>query len=227
MNKKIIITFIIAILIIILSIICYIMLRNNKTENNEQLNKEISKNTQNSMLEQSNKQINEHENNNNTNNSKIAVIYFSATGTTEKIAKHISDETNADLIKIEPKEPYTSVDLNYNSDCRANREQNDEKSRPEIKNKIDTKDYDVIYLGYPIWWGNVPKIILTFLDNYNLDAKTVIPFCTSGSTGISQSQSTLELYNKNIKWLKGKRFNGDSSQNDITLWINEITNENK
>jgi len=219
MNKKIIVTFIIAILIIIVCIIAYIVLQNNGTENNEQLNKESSTNKQNSMEEQKNNQINESEK---TNNSKIAVIYFSATGTTEKIAKYISEETNADLVRIEPKETYTSADLNYNSDCRANKEQNDENSRPEIKNKIYAQDYDVIYLGYPIWWGTVPRIILTFLDSYNLDGKTVIPFCTSGSTSISQSQSTLEAYNKNIKWLKGKRFNSSTSESDIKEWIKEL-----
>jgi len=225
MNKKIIITFIIAILIIIVGIIAYMMLQNDSTENNEQKsNKEFSTNAQNSMEQQSNNQINETENNNITNNSKIAVIYFSATGTTERIAKYIREETNADLVKIEPKEPYTSADLNYNSDCRANKEQNDENSRPEIKNKINVKDYDVIYLGYPIWWGTVPRIILTFLDSYNLDGKTVIPFCTSGGSGISKSQSDLKSYKTNIIWKNGKGFNSSSNKSSITSWINEVNN---
>lgn len=226
MNKKIIIIFIIVILVIIVSSICYMMLRKTNTKDNEQSNKEspIKTNTKNTINEEGNNQINKDESNNITNNSKAAVIYFSATGTTEKIAKLISEETNADLIEIEPKERYTSEDLNYNSDCRANREQNDENSRPEIRNVIDVKNYEVIYLGYPIWWGDVPKIILTFLDNYNLEGKTVIPFCTSGSTEISQSQNTLESYNKNIKWLQGKRFHANSSQSEVLSWINEIIN---
>jgi len=225
MNKKIIITFIIAILIIIVGVMAYIILQNDSKENNEQqLNKESSTNEQNSMEEQKNNQITESENNNIYNNSKIAVIYFSATGTTEKVAKYISEETNADLVKIEPKEPYTSADLNYDSDCRANKEQNDENSRPEIKNKINVEDYDVIYFGYPIWWGTVPRIILTFLDSYNLDGKTVIPFCTSGGSGISKSQSDLKSYKTNIIWKNGKGFNSSSSKGSITSWINEVNN---
>ena len=100
------------------------------------------------------------------NNSSI-VLCFSATGTTEIIAQRIAKEANCDIIQIIPKEKYKSEDLNYNSDCRANREQNDPKARPEIDNEIDITKYDTIYLGYPIWWGTNPKIILTLLDTYD------------------------------------------------------------
>ena len=113
---------------------------------------------------------------------KSAVIYFSATGNTKALAEKIAAETNSDLIEIAPEEVYTSEDLNYNnSDCRANKEQNDDSARPAISNKIENMaDYDTIYLGYPIWWGTMPKIINTFLDTYDLSGKTVMPFCTSG-----------------------------------------------
>ncbi len=122
-----------------------------------------------------------------------------------------------------PKDKYTSSDLNYdNNDSRANKEQNSSSARPEIANNIDVDKYDVIYLGYPIWWGDIPKIILTFLDTNNLDGKTIIPFCTSGSTGISQSLNTLESYNRNIKWLKGKRFSSSVSEKELTDWIMEL-----
>lgn len=94
-------------------------------------------------------------------NSKSVVLYFSATGTTKSIAQRIAKESNSDIIEIIPKEKYKSEDLNYNSDCRANREQNDSKARPEIENTIDITKYETIYLGYPIWWGTNPKIILT------------------------------------------------------------------
>ncbi len=127
---------------------------------------------------------------------KILVLYFSATGTTKTVAEYIANETKGNLVEIVPKEKYTSEDLNYNiTDCRANKEQNDDKARPEISNTINVEDYDTIFIGYPIWWGDVPKIILTLLDNYNLDGKTIIPFCTSGGSSITQSLNTLKSYN--------------------------------
>ena len=142
-------------------------------------------------------------------NKKVAVVYFSATGTTKQVAELIKDETSADIFEIMPKQKYTSEDLNYGDrNTRATKEQNDENARPEIENKIDLSNYDIVYLGYPIWWGNVPKIVLSFMDNTNLDGKTVIPFCTSGSTGISTSENTLKSYKTNIKWISGKRFFG-------------------
>lgn len=152
-------------------------------------------------------------------NSNSVVLYFSATGTTKAIAERISKELNCDIIEIVPKEKYKSEDLNYNSDCRANREQNDSKARPEIENKIDITKYDTIYLGYPIWWGTNPKIILTLLDAYDFTGKTIIPFCTSGSTGISGSVSDLRDYNSKLTILDGKRFDSNASDKDIKDFI--------
>ena len=165
------------------------------------------------------------ENDNNTSNNsktdkKIAVIYFSATGNTKEVAETIKDITDGELIEIVPKKEYTSADLNYNdNNTRATKEQNDSTSRPEIKNTINV-DYDVIYLGYPIWWGDVPHIILTFMDTYNLNSKTVIPFCTSGSSSIDNSMNTLKNYNKNVNWINGKRLTNDKI--DIEKWINSL-----
>ena len=139
-------------------------------------------------------------------NSNSVVIYFSATGTTKSIALKIAQKSNSDIIEIIPKEKYKSEDLNYNSDCRANREQNDSKARPEIENEIDITKYDIIYLGYPIWWGTNPKIILTLLDTYDFTGKTIIPFCTSGSSGISGSVNDLRNYNSKLTIKDGKRF---------------------
>ena len=140
-----------------------------------------------------------------TNNNAV-VLYFSATGTTKGIAEKIANELNSDIIEIVPEQEYKSEDLNYNSDCRANREQNDDNARPKIKNTIDISKYDTIYLGYPIWWGTIPKIILTLLDSYDFSNKTIIPFCTSGSTGISGSVSDLRKYNSKLDIKDGKRF---------------------
>ena len=155
----------------------------------------------------------------NNENNKSVVLYFSATGTTKKVADKIATKSNSDIIEIIPKEEYKSEDLNYNSDCRANREQNDSKSRPEIKNKIDISKYDTIYLGYPIWWGTNPKIILTLLDTYDFSNKTIIPFCTSGSTGISGSVNDLRSYNSKLNIKDGKRFSSSSSDEEISNFI--------
>lgn len=165
------------------------------------------------------------ENNITTNNDtktdkKIAVIYFSATGNTKEVAESIKDITGGELIEIIPLKEYTSADLNYNdSNTRATKEQNNPSSRPEIKNTINV-DYDVIYLGYPIWWGDVPHIILTFIDTYDLDGKTIIPFCTSGSSSIDNSLNTLKNYNININWVDGKRLT--NNKKEIENWINSL-----
>lgn len=155
-------------------------------------------------------------------NSDAVVLYFSATGITKSIAQRIANFSNSDIIEIIPKEKYKSEDLNYNSDCRANREQNDSKARPEIENNIDISKYDIIYLGYPIWWGTNPKIILTLLDTYDFTGKIIIPFCTSGSTGISESVSNLRKYNSNLTIKDGKRF----SLNDSDEVVKEFVNNN-
>ena len=164
----------------------------------------------------------------NTNNNSV-VLYFSATGTTKKIAERISHKLNSDIIEIVPKERYKDEDLDYNKDCRANREQNDSESRPEIKNKIDISKYDTIYLGYPIWWGTNPKIILTLLDSYDFTGKTIIPFCTSGSTDISNSVDALRNYNSKLNIKDGKRFSSSDSDEVITKFINSnsVNNSNE
>ena len=152
--------------------------------------------------------------------SKSVVLYFSATGNTKDIAEKIADLSNSDIIEIIPKEKYTSKDLNYNSDCRANDEQNDPKSRPEIENDIDISKYDTIYLGYPIWWGTNPRIILTLIDKYDFTGKTIIPFCTSGSSGISTSVNELRNYNSKLTIKDGKRFSSSDNDDVIKEFIN-------
>ncbi len=160
-------------------------------------------------------------NNNSNEQKKIAIVYFSATGTTKKVAGYIKELTAGDLIEIVPKDKYTDSDLNYNnSNSRTTQEQNDSSARPEISNNIDTDSYDVIFLGYPIWWGDAPRIILTFLDESNLSGKTVIPFCTSGSSGISTSVNYFKNNYKNVNWLDGKRL--EPSQSEVKAWVNGL-----
>lgn len=147
-----------------------------------------------------------------------AVVYFSATGTTAEIAKMIAEEADSDIFEIIPKEPYSSDDLNYNGDCRANREQNDDSARPEIENDLSAvESYDIIYLGYPIWWGTNPKIIQTFCESYDISDSEIYAFCTSGSSGIDTSISNLKN-NYNLNIIDGKRLNSATS-NDIQEWL--------
>ena len=124
---------------------------------------------------------------------KTLVVYFSATGNTKAVAEKIAELTGADIYEIVPDEPYTADDLNYNvSDCRANREMNDASARPAIgSDSINVSGYDTVMIGYPIWWGTMPRIIHTFLESYDLSGKVILPFCTSGSSGISQSVSDI------------------------------------
>ena len=157
----------------------------------------------------------------NTNKSNI-VIYFSETGNTKKVAEMIGTVIDSPVISIIPKDEYTLEDIDYTSEnSRANKEQQNPKARPEIANKIDITKYDTIYLGYPIWWGDVPKIILTLIDTYDFRGKTIIPFCTSGSSGISTSINTLRKYNSNMTVLNGKRFSTSVTKEEISTWINE------
>lgn len=155
--------------------------------------------------------------------SKTLVVYFSNTGNTEKIAESIVSGIGADVYEIEAEEPYTSADLNYNTDCRANREQNNISARPKIGNlPLNIDEYDTIYLGYPIWWGQAPKIIYTFLESFDFTGKTIIPFCTSGSSSIGTSDDNLRSSTNGAKWIDGRRFSGSESLNDITAWATEV-----
>ena len=153
-------------------------------------------------------------------NYNSVVLYFSATGTTKKVAEKIAKYSNSDIIEIIPKEEYKKEDLDYNNDCRANREQNDSTARPQIKNSIDISKYDVVYLGYPIWWGTSPKIILTLLDSYDFTGKVIFSFCTSGSSSIDKSIDDLRNYNSNLTIKDGKRFSSNNSEYEIIDFVN-------
>ena len=155
--------------------------------------------------------------------SNVLVAYFSCTNTTEGIAKHIQTETKGTLYEIVPQVPYTLADLNYNTDCRANREQNDPASRPAISGSVENiGQYDVVFIGYPIWWGQAPKIIYTFLESYDFSGKTVVPFCTSSSSGIGSSDTNLHPLASSAEWVAGKRFASGTSQKTVADWINSL-----
>ena len=155
------------------------------------------------------------------NDSKILVAYFSATGNTKNVAEKISENLKADIFEIVPSNPYTKEDLDYNTDCRANREMNDPNARPEISNSVgNMADYDVVFIGYPIWWGETPRIISTFLESYDFSGKTVVTFSTSG--GSSHSDSNISGLLKNAKLVTGKRFSANSDTAQIAEWISSL-----
>ena len=154
----------------------------------------------------------------------VLVAYFSATGNTENIAGHLAAILDADIYEIIPEVPYTDADLDYrNSDCRANREQNDPAARPVITGSVENMDdYEVIFLGYPIWWGDAPKIISTFLESYDFEGKTIVPFCTSGSSSIGSSADGLEALAGGAAWLDGQRFSGSASRETVQQWVDSL-----
>ena len=142
--------------------------------------------------------------------SKVLVTYFSASGVTAKTANKLAKEVDGDLFEIEPKEKYTSADLNWmDKKSRSSVEMNDPASRPEIAKQVENMDmYDTVLVGFPIWWYVEPKIIDTFLDSYDFAGKTVIPFATSGGSGIEHVEKNLQKEYPNINWGKGKLLNG-------------------
>ena len=155
---------------------------------------------------------------------RALVVYFSCTNTTKGIADRIAEATDAVTWRIEPEVAYTSEDLNYNnSSSRANREQNDPSARPAIKGKCENlADCDVVFLGYPIWWGKAPKVIFTFLESHDLTGKTIVPFCTSHSSGIGSSDTDLHSLASGSVWEQGRRFNGNESEETIKNWIENM-----
>jgi flavodoxin len=153
--------------------------------------------------------------------NNILVAYFSCTNTTEGIAEIIADETGGTLYEIVAAAPYTEDDLKYYTNGRADQEQADSSCRPEISGSVsDMSAYDTVFIGYPIWHGQAPRIINTFLESYDFSGKTMIPFCTSHSSGIGSSDIDLHsLTSDSVVWIDGKRFSSDSDKSEITEWV--------
>lgn len=154
-------------------------------------------------------------------NGGTMVVYFSATGTTKGVAEKIAGITGADTYEIKAAQEYTDADLNWNdSESRSTKEQNDSSVRPEIGSEAISLDgYTTIYIGYPIWWGEEPRIMDTFVESYNFDGITLIPFCTSGGSGIGRSGQNLADNAGSGTWLEGKRFGAGASDDEIRSWI--------
>ncbi len=156
--------------------------------------------------------------------NKILIAYFSATNTTEGIANHLNEILDADLYEIVPETPYTSNDLNYNdSSSRSSQEMDDPDARPAISGGVENMEqYDVIFLGYPIWWGEAPRIINTFLESYDLSGKIIAPFCTSASSPLGSSAENLQELTDSVTWLEGRRFGGGASASDVQSWVDGL-----
>ncbi len=156
---------------------------------------------------------------------KTLIAYFSASGETARLAKTLASVTGGDLFEIRPETAYTAADLNWNDEkSRSTLEMRDEKSRPAIAGKVaDMAQYDTVFVGFPIWWYQAPRIIETFLEQYDFAGKTVVPFATSGGSGMGK---TVELLKPccagSTKWLPGKRLSSGESAASAGKWVESL-----
>lgn len=151
------------------------------------------------------------------------VAYFSASGVTRSAAERLAKAAGADLFEIQPLVPYTKADLDWtNKKSRSSVEMNDPHSRPEIAKRVPAmEEYDTVFLGFPIWWYVAPTIIDTFVESYDFSQKTVVPFATSGGSGLGKTEETLRALCPNARWKKGRMLNHVSDA-DIKRWLDDI-----
>lgn len=156
--------------------------------------------------------------------SKFLIAYFSASGVTAKAAKKLAEAANADIYEITPRIPYTKADLNWmDKKSRSSIEMNDKCFRPEIAGKVSNmSDYNVVFLGFPIWWYVAPTIINTFLESYDFSDKKIIPFATSGGSGLGNTVEELKTSAVNAEFLQGKMLNGNLSKESLEEWVKSL-----
>lgn len=157
--------------------------------------------------------------------SKTLVAYFSASGSTANLAKTVADAVGGELFEIKPEKPYAPADLNWNdSKSRSSIEMNDVKSRPAIAGRVENMgEYDTVFVGFPIWWYQAPRIIETFLESYDFSGKTVIPFATSGGSALGKTESLLKpLCPADTRWLPGKRMSARESAASVQKWVESL-----
>ena len=155
---------------------------------------------------------------------KILVAVFSASGVTKRVGQEIARIAGGDFYEIVPKEIYTSADLDWmNKRSRSSVEMNDPSSRPEIADSVaDMGSYDTVIVGFPIWWGIAPRIIETFLESYDFSGRKIIPFCTSGGSGVGRSDTALHKdVSSDVQWAKGRQINRPN-ESEIRRWLGEI-----
>lgn len=151
---------------------------------------------------------------------KKLVAYFSASGVTAKVAEKLAKAAEADLFEIKPEVPYTRADLSWmNKNSRSSVEMNDRSCRPAIANKVDNMaDYDLVFVGFPVWWYREPSIIDTFMESYDFTGKTVVPFCTSGGSGLGESAANMQELAPGARFGIGERFKGRVSETELAAW---------
>ena len=158
--------------------------------------------------------------------SKTLVAFFSASGSTKGVAEKLANVVDGDLYEIEPEEEYTAEDLDWtNPKSRSSIEMKENRSfRPPIKSKLENiEDYDTIYLGFPIWWYVAPTIVNTFLESYDFSGKTIIPFATSGSSGMGNTVNELKpSCSDDVTFIEGERFPTSVSENELKSWIDNL-----
>lgn len=156
--------------------------------------------------------------------SQILIAYFSATDNTEGVAQKLAEGLGADLYEIVPEQPYTDEDIDYsNSGSRTSLEMDDPDSRPAISGSVENMEqYDIVFIGYPIWWGEAPRIMSTFIESYDFSGKTLVAFCMSGSSGFGSSDSALREAACSSMWLEGRRFSAGASSEDVLAWANGL-----
>lgn len=155
---------------------------------------------------------------------KVLVAYFSASGTTKDVAEQLAKAANADLFEIKPVQPYTNADLDWmNKNSRSTLEMNDPSSRPAIAEKCENMaDYDTVFVGFPIWWYIAPTIIDTFLESYDFSGKTIVPFATSGGSGMGKTVDIFKkLLGNGVRVESGKMLNR-ASETEIKAWLNSL-----
>lgn len=155
--------------------------------------------------------------------SKALVAYFSASGVTAKVAEKLAGTIGADLYEIEPEQKYTGADLNWmDKKSRSSVEMKDRSARPAIGNKVDNMEqYSTVFVGFPIWWYREPSIIDTFMEAYSFDGITVVPFATSGGSGLGDSSKNMQELAKGAKVVEGRRFGSGASAEELKSWAQE------
>lgn len=224
MNKKIIIGIVVIIIVAVVSGLGYFLFNDDKNNTEG----DSTTNNMNENIIDGNNQKDENDKGNKTisSNGKILVVYYSASGSTKKVAEKIAKNLDADLFEITPVDKYTSDDLNWSDENSRVSKEHDDESLRKVKltaTKVDNwEDYDTVLIGYPIWWGVAAWTVDTFVKNNDFTSKTVIPFCTSASSELGQSGKLLEDEAKGGDWLEGKRVSSGASNQDIKTWTDSL-----
>ena len=230
MNKKVVALIVVIILLAIVGVVAYFVTQNtNQSEENTNTQRDLSEQTERNSLEGNNTQVANESNGNSetTQGGKTLVVYYSAQGHTDAVAHKIAENLGADIFEIEPIDEYTSEDLDWtDSNSRVTKEHEDE-SLQNVELKTTTvdnwADYDTVLIGYPIWWGVAAWPVDIFVKANDFNGKTVIPFCTSSSSGLGESGELLEEEANGGNWQEGQRFRSNPSDSDIKEFTDSIS----